>query len=152
MVTAITKRPAANKPSGRMYLSADQHNITGSTWTLVNLDSVADGFNDGIEDTVNHRIAPGAAGYYLLTAAAMMYSFAVEMRVGAAIRISDTRWVAMAYNHVVTDKHISVVVTCLQYLTADDYADLRVHALTTSNDVDIYGRAYSTFLCLQRVR
>jgi len=152
MVTAITKGPAANRPSGRMYLSANQLNLIDDTWTVVELDAIDDGFEDGIEDTVNHWIKPGVAGWYIVMGQWQLLNDVQDKLYRAGIRTNGVKWECVATLSLSRSRPGVVRVSALIKLDANDYVQLYAMSGADVNTVDIQSGRFYTFLCLQRVR
>jgi len=152
MSIKITPAPAHQRPSGKLYLSTDQLNLVNNTWTKVALDTIAAGFSDGIEDTVNNRITPGYAGFYDLKGLVTFVNIVAARNYRAAIKISNTTWHSVKYSWAGGGTYLGVPVGDLVKLTATDYVELLVMSQSGDNTVDIASLERLTFLSVQRVR
>jgi len=152
MTTRITPAPAYQRPSGKLYLGSDQLNLVHDTATLVELDTIASGFTDGIEDTANHKITPGVAGFYLITAQVRFMNLVAEKTYKAGIVVNAASY----YCHNITwaggGVYLTMPLAALVKLTATDYVRLFAESESGDDTVDIGGSQWATFLSVQRVR
>lgn len=149
----ITPPPFKPEPSGKIYLSGLQLNLVDTVPTLILLDTIATDFNDGIEDVINHRITPGVAGFYYVSAQALLinlvadkqYTLVVEQSGGD--QVEDTRQASLIAN-------LTLKIDYLCYLAFDEHLELWVTSYAGANTVDVYGQAVNmaTSLSVQRVR
>jgi len=152
MTTEIRPPAAHQKPSGGMYLSVEQSNLIHNTWTFVELDAISAGFTDGIEDVVNHKLTPGAAGFYIVIAQVCLLNLIADKNYRVTIRISDATSVADSYAHASTEEYLTIACAALLYLSATDYVQMGVVSMAGVNTVDVLGNPRYTFLSVQRVR
>ena len=152
MTTRIIQAPAYQKPSGKLYLSAEQFNLANGIWTKVELDAIAAGFTDGIEDTTNHRIKPGFAGWYNIIGLVMFHNPVAAARYYTRIWANGTTALAQNYSWCGGGDLFSVPVDTLVKLTATDYIELWAESHSGDDTVDIWYSCENTFLSIQRVR
>lgn len=152
MTTEIRPPAAHQRPSGRLYLSANQLNLVHGRTTLVELDAIAAGFTDGIENTATHRITPGYAGFYGITGVVTFTNVVADKPYAAYLFINTSTYVCANVNHAALAYSLSVPVSALAKLTATDYITLKVRSFSGDDTVDIFGSPHYTFLCVQRVR
>lgn len=137
-------------PRAKMYLNAAQTNLVKATWTKVLLET--DEYDsDTITDTVNNRITPGVAGYYLIIGnLTWSGGFAAAERLSAAIYMNGT---AIATNQgnaggtTYQTNHVSTVI----YMDSNDYVELYGRAGTAGNTADIDAGAPNTYLIVHRM-
>jgi len=152
MTTRITPAPAYQRPSGKLYLSAEQPNLVSGDITLVELETIAAGFADGIEDTANHKITPGVAGFYLLTGRVTFVNVVADRGYDANIRINGATYACFNYNWCGGGTRFSLPLAALVKLTATDYLELMARSVAGVDTVDVSGGLHNTFLSIQRVR
>jgi len=152
MTTRIIQAPAYQKPSGKMYLGSNQLNLVNGAITLVELDTVGTGFTDGIEDTANHKITPGYAGFYIIIGMVTFMNLVIDRSYDAGVLITGAAYLPFVHDFSGRDDYYTVPVSCLVKLNATDYIELYARSMSGDNTVDILaGEAY-TFLSIQRVR
>lgn len=148
-----------NRPTGKMYLADNQLNLGNGLQTPVDLDTIYwPGFNDGIEDIVNHRILPGRAGFYLVIAQVFFtqvvadkdYEIWIMHKTGAAA------WTVMAHDrrHSRITADLACIATDIIWIGDNlvfDAFEIWAQSNSGGNTVDILGAA-ETFLCVQRLR
>lgn len=153
MGTRTIRPPAFQKPSGMMYLSADQLNLVTDTETLVELDAIQAGFNDAIENVATHRITPGPAGFYSMVGQVRFDNVVALKDYHAEIRLNGAGAIQNNVSHASTTKPVTAIcVVPNWYLAADDYIELWAEANADVNTVDIDATELRTFLAIQRVR
>ena len=152
MTTEIRPTAAHQRPSGKLYLVNDQLNLVDNTWTKVALDTIAPGFTDGIEDTVNNRITPGHPGFYNIKGLVTFIHTVANCNYRARIRISNTNSYSIKYSWTGSIIRLGVPVGDLIKLTAADYVELWALSNSGDNTVDIEPGVHYTFLSVQRVR
>lgn len=152
VMKGIGSPPAILKPTGRLYLNTEQSNIPTGTQTLVNLDTIDSDFTDGIEDTVNHKITPGVAGFYLIVAS-VYWSVTVSGKdYYAYIKRSGSYTAAFAKSQADHTGEVSNVVATIDYLSDSDYIELTVGHNAGVDTPDIKAGLQYTSLALQRLR
>ena len=129
------------------YLSANQENLTNNTWTKVTLD--AENFDVGSDfDTTNSRFTAPVTGYYQVSAQVTWYSSSA---------VADKRYMIKIYKNGDTDllmntvhsslaSSLSNVISCLIYLSANDYIELWANQGSGVDTVDIYGGSKLTYM------
>ena len=144
----------AQQPSGKLYLNALQAGIPGDgLYHQILLDTIMANFTDGIEDTVNHIITPGVAGYYQVNASMKVdhpvvgeiYCLHVLRNVGGNLILQGMGHASSAANNL--------IVNCsdVLYLTNIHFLEMGiVHWVAAGESVTV--SYYSTFLSVQRVR
>jgi len=152
MNTKITPAPAYQRPSGKLYLASNQFNLVDGASTIVELDTIGTGFTDGIEDTVNHRITPGQAGFYNVIGQVTFTSVVADKAYDVGLYVNHATWINYNRSYVGGGVHYSVPVAALVKLTATDYLELIAVSRSGGDTVDILASAYDTFLSVQRVR
>lgn len=150
--TIITPAPAYQKPSGKLYLSADQLNLVNNTWTLVELDAIGAGFADGIENTGTHRITLVVPGFYTLLGQVTFKNAVVDCSYDARLYLNGSTLLLLNYNFSGRDGLYSVPVSCPYKFNATDYVELWARSISGGDTVDIAGGVAFTFLSVQRVR
>jgi len=153
MSTQIIRPPAFQKPSGMMYLSADQLNLLDNTETLVELNTIWAGFNDAIENIVTHRITPGKAGFYSIVGQVRFKSVVADKSYHALIRRNTAAIIQNNASH--SSDVLGLTAVCVVpnwYLAADDYIELYAVSNAGVDTVDIDSAELRTFLAIQRVR
>jgi len=143
---------AQQKPSGNMYLSVNQLNIVHGTWTRVLLNAITSGFTDGIEDTTNHKITPGVAGYYAVFGNLTFTEVVATKDYYAGLKFNGTTFVRVSAVHSSVPYFVAILVYGHFYLTDTDYIELYCFHRAGVNTVDIVGSADNTFMSVQRVR
>lgn len=144
--------PDVLRPSGKLYRGATQTNLVDGDITLVELDTIASDFTDGIEDTTNHKITPGYAGFYLVMGTVTFKSLIADRKYDAAIKLNGSTWICFIYGWASGEDYFVVPVLAYVRLTATDYIELYARSCAGVDTVDIhYGPIY-TFLSVQRVR
>lgn len=140
-----------HKPSGSMTLTNEQTNLVDGVTTLVALDKIVTGFTDAIENIGTHRITPGVAGLYLVSAAVEFNFVVADKAYRLAIYKSDSSklWVT---NHSKTTDMLSVNVTKLMYFNSTDYIELKAVSNAGVDTVDILDGERYTYMQVQRVR
>jgi len=152
-MTTETRPPAAHqRPSGKLYLSVDQLDLVNDTLTLVKLNVIPGGFTDGIEDTVNHRITPGVAGFYNVIGLVTFKNTVTNCCYDSGIKVSGLLFGGFNYGHTASLWLFSSPVFALLKLDVTDYIELWARSISGDNTVDISGNAWSTYLSVQRVR
>jgi len=139
-------------PSGKLYLSSDQLNLVSGAATDVELDTIADGFTDGVEDTVNHRITPGVAGFYDLKGMVTFKNVVADKSYYTIIKHSVSGTLVTVKGHASRSEDLSVPATVHVYLPADGYLTLQAISYAVVDTVDINSGERQTFLSIQRVR
>jgi len=152
MTTKITPAPAYQRPSGKLYLLANQLNLVSGVWTLVELDTITTGFTDGIEDTTNHRITPSQAGFYDVKGRVTFDNTVADTLYYAAVRLNGSAYKSCERAQASVAGPLSVSCHALLYLSATDFLELMGISLAGVNTVDIQEYERYTFLSLQRVR
>ena len=146
-------------PNGRIYLNNQQLNIPNSAQTTILLDTVDPLFTDGIEDTVNHKITPGIAGWYLYTASICWNSVIDQKRYD--LEVLRTGAIGVGADSFCASGGIGVPdgnfnnyrkVTDVIYLTAAQSLYLVAYHVDGTNNPDIKPGKTLTFLTVQRVR
>lgn len=153
MGNQIISPPAFQRPSGKLYLGSDQLNLVSASMTIVELDTIAAGYADGIENTGTHRITPGVAGFYSIVGQVWFKNVIADKWYGSAILINAATLECETTIH----SSYAAAVTALSctpnlYLTATDYVRLAAWSGAGVDTVDICLGRPRTFLCLQRVR
>lgn len=144
--------PDVLRPSGKLYLAIGQLNLVDGVHTLVALDGIGIGFTDGIEDTVNHRITPGYAGFYIVLGMVTFDNVVAAKNYVAGIKISGGVWECLNIGWTGGGRYLSVPVSALVKLTATDYVELWAKSDSGDNTVDVYAHIFCTYLMIQRVR
>jgi hypothetical protein len=155
MHTQIIRPPAFQRPSGKLYLSAEQVNLVNSSLTLVELDTIPAAYKDGIENTSLHRITPGKAGFYCIVGQVYFWSCVADKSYFSLIRISGGAIVSDVSSHTGNQPGNAVTAKCSlpnQYLSKTDYVQLYAQSFAGVDTVDINPEESRTFLALQRVR
>lgn len=152
MTTIITPAPAYQKPSGKLYLSADQLNLVSGEWTLIELDTISANFTDGIEDTTNHRITPGQAGFYDIKGQAYLSQIIAGKRYQLAILVNGTIYKYYTELPGGLTNYLTLLVAAHFYLAAADYLELVILSIAGVDTVDLLGSEPYTFMSVQRVR
>lgn len=141
-------------PSSLMYLQSAQENIANWANVLVELDRVPADYTDGVEDTVNHKITPGIAGYYCVVAQITYFNVVADKQYQVRIKLSNEAvFAAIGVNHVSTTEQISciAVLPCLK-MAADDFVSMYAFHEAGVGTIDIESNSNYTYLSLQRVR
>lgn len=144
--------PDVLRPSGKLYLGTDQLNLVHGADTKVTLDTIATDFVDAIEDTANHKITPGYAGFYIVLGMVTFKNVVAAKTYRAGILVSNTFWPCYSVGHYGHGTQLSVPVLGLVSLTASDYVELWARSNSGDNTVDVYGHESYTYLTAQRVR
>lgn len=152
MTTIIIPSRAKQRPSGKLYLSATQSNLVDGVITVVELNTVVTGFTDGIEDTVNHKITPGHAGFYHITGMVTFLNPVAARSYYAAIILNNDDYRCFHISWAGGGTYFSVPVAALVKLTVTDYIQLWARSDSGDNTVDIQPGVHLTFLSVQRVR
>lgn len=139
-------------PSGRMYLSSNMNNLTDSTWTLILLDAISSGFIDGIEDTSNHKITPGAAGLYAVFTTLTFRNAITDSSYHVGVYKNGSTWLGINTVHSSGGNLLAAVSSDLIWLTATDYIELWAYAQVGASTVDVEGTESRTYMAIQRVR
>lgn len=139
----------AASPQARMYLSANQLNLTHNTWTTIALD--AETYDpDSIANTGTHRITPAVAGYYLVIAQATLINSLSTKRHGVAILKNGAQTIA-SYDVGYTDGIACPNVQDILLLDTDDYITMQALSVSGTDTVDVLGGTANTFLALHRI-
>lgn len=157
----ITTPPLAvpNQPRGKLSLSANQSIAFGGGAVILQLNKIGANFSDGIEDTVNYRILPGVAGWYLFTASIIWESGQANTKYDlivtkSGINCGNNEQVCVLTGG--TGAHFTEKITDVIYLTAVNWLDLRCANYHGSiNATALYGGSpsaeFHTFLTVQRI-
>ena len=147
MHTQIIRPPAFQRPSGGMYVTGIT-DLTNGSYVLMTFDTIISGFNDGIEDVVNHWIKPGVAGYYSIAARISFQNVVADKTYIGDLRVSGVSK-ETAYWHAATTTFLGGrIVVPVFYLTATDYLTLYAMSNSGDNTVDVN----KAKLWVQRVR
>lgn len=141
-----------NRPSGKLYLGTNQVDLVSEAWTKVLLDTISSGFADAIEDTVNHRITPGVAGYYRIKGQVCFLNTVADKDYQAELKLDGSINQAIDIDHASLGKTIMVACSTLVYLSASSYVELWAMQASGVNTVDLSGLEHLTFLTVQRAR
>jgi len=152
MTTEIRPPAAHQRPSGKLYLGARQYNLVDSVVTLVELDTIPAGFTDGIEDTANHRITPGVAGFYDIIGNVIFLGTVPSRHFLTLVRLNGASTIIRACNQSSKLVELSVNAHALYYLSDTDYLEMNVVSYSGDNTIDIHENEEYTFLSVQRVR
>jgi len=152
MTTRITPAPAYQRPTGKLYLSANQLNLVSGVITLVELDAISANFTDGIEDTANHKITPGIAGFYDVKGQVTFTSVIADKIYNVYLRLNGVTTKVGLYRHSSIAAFLTISCTVLLYLSATDYLTLFARSNAGVDTVDVLGQEIYTFLSVQRVR
>jgi len=152
MTTEIRPPAAHQRPSGKMYLSADQLNLVSAVWTVVELNTISANFGDGIEDTAGHRITPGVAGFYDVKGQVAFKNVIADKSYYASVRINGVTYKGVVYDQAAIAANLTVPVNLHLYLSDTDYLELLAISIAGVNTVDVYAGETRTFLSVQRVR
>ena len=137
------------KPSGGMYLSG-QMTDPGLGEKQILLNSILSGFNDGIEDTVNHKITVTRTGLYLVTANIEFSADTANARYETLILKAGTNWIAKAKAHSAVAGPLNSPVSVIVSLANNDDVELFCNLPDATSD--ILGSPYGTFLIVQFIR
>ena len=137
---------------GKLYLGTDQLNLVNGSMTLIELDTIPANFTDGIEDTGNHRITPGQAGFYHIIGQVTFRHVVADVAYLARIRLNGNDYKATGTGLAAVALSLTIPVVVHLYLSATDYVELIVVSFSGNNTVDVFGTEDQTFLSLQRVR
>ena len=152
MQTQIITPPAFQRPSGKLYLGTAQLDLSSAVPTLVELDTVPAEYKNGIENIVTHRIVPGRAGFYSISAQVSFNQVVADKHYGADLRISGVTK-SLNYNHASLAIRIAAICSLpCQYITANDYIELFAVSFADVDTVDLFGEEKMTYLMVQRVR
>lgn len=150
MNTQLIRTPTFQRPSGFLELSGMKLNLVSGATTLIEFDQIRTGFNDGIEDTANHRITPGKAGFYSIAGAVNFFNTVADKKYRSLIYISGSDVAAnMKHTSIAEAVDLPVSIATI-YLSAVDYVELYAYHLAGVDTVDV--NCSDTFLCVQRVR
>lgn len=152
MKTIITPAPVYQKPSGNLYLSANQLNLVDGTWTWVELDTIKTGFADGIEDTTNYIITPAYAGWYDIKAQVYFMNVIADKRYYASIYLNGVTEKVTATKQASIAEYLSIGCSNHIKMSATDYIKLKARSNAGVDTVDILAGEQYTFLSIQRVR
>lgn len=140
--------------AAKMYLSANQNNLTSGTATIVQLDT-DDYDTDTITDTAAYKITPTTAGYYLVIGQVMFTGASIVADKSYQAHIyKNTTDVARSIGHCNAVGHtLTVVASQIVYMNGStDYFQLRANSQAGVNTVDIDGgSAEETYLSVMRV-
>lgn len=153
MNTQIIRPPAFQRPSGKLYLSADQLNLVDASVTLVELDAIPAAYKDGIENTGTYRITPGRAGFYSIVGQVRFKNVITDKDYYSMIRISGGAFVCEVCAHA--SYAAAVTAKCClpnHYFSNTDYVQLWAESFAGVDTVDIDDTEARTFLAIQRVR
>ena len=153
MSTQIIRPPAFQRPSGYLGLSGIQYDIPNETYTVVELDQIPSDFNDGIENSVNHRITPGVAGFYAISAIIAFFDLVADKRYEASIELNGSTSIQATCSQasITGNEQLScpISIPCY-YLSATDYLELVAWHRAGVDTINI--NPSFTFLAVQRVR
>lgn len=141
---------AISQPSGRMYLNAQQNNLTVDTWNLINLDSISANFDASICDTTNHKVTPGQTGLYLVSAGIELGTLADAQKYILGVRKNGSGNVMNVSVNAYQSTSRNLAVCDVVYLDNNDYVELVVYPTGANSDA-LVGEA-KTWLTVQRVR
>lgn len=141
-------------PCGGLHLGTDQLNLVNGSEILVELDTLLSGFTDGIEDTTNHKITPGVAGLYLISAAVIFKNIVNDKTYRLSVKDNSTRIIdAYLPSSVATiSKFVTIAEAKPVWLSA--VSEIKLYACSFSGDdtVDVFGFGGHTFLTVCRMR
>lgn len=155
MHTQIIRPPAFQRPSGKLYLSADQLNLVNTIATLVELDTIPTEYKDGIEDTTLHFLKPLRAGFYNVVGQIYFSACIADKTYYAMLRLSGGTFISDVPVHTGNQAGNCVSAKCClpnQYFSNTDYVQLYGQSFAGVDTVDIDHDVSRTFLALQRVR
>lgn len=157
MVFNISQPCCFHRPHGRLHLGSNQLNIVNDTITQVEIDNVSTSFVDGIEDTVNYRITPRVAGYYLCFGQIGYESAVIDKLyrasiyrnrgIGGSRRIGENERVLTYAGGV-----INIPVFGEVWLDSNDYVELFAYHFAGVDTVDLTLGEVVTLLMAQRIR
>ena len=152
MVQEVHGPPAFQRPSGFLFLEAQQDNLVDGVETLVILTGIPIAFTDGIEDTVNHRIITGIAGFYAI-AGQVEFTEVVADKDYIVIFKLNAVVLKEAYVHSSLAANITASFSCpVMWVDAVEHLELFAISNAGVDTVDITHLGRNTFLTAQRVR
>lgn len=153
MNTQIIRPPAFQRPSGGLSLVTKQENLVDTVWTLVLLDNKLNLFKDEIEDTANHLIIIGVAGFYSISACVYFSNPVANKSYAAYINTTGGLGIlAQTKLHSsLTDSLMIPVVRASVFLSAGENITLWAQSNSGDNTVDVMNGIH-TNLIVQRVR
>lgn len=151
MNTQIIRPPTFQRPSGGLNLGTVQSNLVNGVPTLVELDTIMAGFNDGIENTVTHRITPGRAGFYSIAGNLMLENLIADKYYKVILKVNGTTILQNNFHSSSIDLCGNQISLPSHYFSRTDYAELWAISYAGVDTVDILAGIY-TCLVLQRVR
>lgn len=144
------------KPSGGLYLNTLQVGIPNWTETLVLLDTIMTGFEDGIEDTGNRKITPGVAGLYLISARiAYRQLTAGNNYAQMIVYVNGTTKISYPYKQIAdgaSTSNLSIYDSVLWWLNSTDYLTLVAIHDCGNADPDVMPGIEFTYLQAQLLR
>lgn len=139
-------------PVGGLYLSTEQSNITHDLLTLVNLETVPYGFNDGIENPATHRITVNKNGLYLIVAQ-LTYGYPeVDALHYMYVRKNTTTNIIIASHVIHVSENHNLPGAKIDWLANNDYLELYALQEGITDTVDIVKGEMNTFLAVVRLR
>jgi len=148
---ANATQPLANRPSGKLGLSADQLDLVSGNWTQVLLNQIGAGFNDGIEDIGNSEIDIARPGFYLIAASLEFKNVVADKEYHIEIRQNGNAFAgADGYNKTSVNRF---KLSCFYFGYLGIAYDFTLYAMSEAgvNTVDI-SSSMRTSLWVQRMR
>ena len=143
-----------HEPYARMYLTAAQNNLTDVTWTTVSLDTDTFDFST-ITDLSNYKITPAVAGYYLVIGQVSYAeaSLVASKTYSAQIYKNGTTAIKTVHKSIgaAVTEDVTVPVSDVVLLDADDYIQLRAYVNCGASTVDLTTGTANTNLVLFRL-
>jgi len=141
----------AHEPYARMFVTAAQDNLTDVTWTTITLDTDTYDFST-ITDLANYKITPAVAGYYMVIGQVTYANVIAEKTYSAQIyKNGDTAMTTKNQQNGAATTDVSVPVSDVLLLDADDYVQLRGYVNCGAATVDINVGTTDTYLVLFRL-
>ena len=154
----ITSPPASAdgyvpEPSGFLYLVSDQLNLVNGVFTKILLNGIGAGYTDGIENVVTHRICPGIAGYYSISAC-VYFQNAVASKNYTAALVDGGGFLQISYSIVhsnsIVNNELTARLTVLKKMAVDSWVELWAKSESGDNNVDV--KSGYSWMSVQRVR
>src|SRR3989304_6410120 len=123
----------------RVYLSADQADITSSAWVKVSLNSATYDLGKNF-DTTNFKFVVPVSGLYHITGKVYFVAASVQADKNYFVAIyKNNAAIVQANSHASYVEAMSVEVNDEVYLAKNDYVELFTQTTGTGNTVDIDG-------------
>lgn len=155
MIESVRRDPRIpiERVACRAYLSADQENITDSTWNKVNFNEVVYDLGTNFDHTTNYRFDVPVSGLYDISAVVNLVgaSIVADKQYVVGIFIDATEEASISYHASLAGGLGLQIRDCL-FLNKDSYVEIKVYPVGVGgNTVDIDGDASGTY-CYVTIR